>query len=144
VFRRLYGGLTEGQQQFIKFSFVGVVGFVVDAGTFYLLIHFTPLGLVTARFVSSLVFGMSATYTLNRYLTFRDRRSSAIVAEYLRFASANIVGNLLNIGTHSLLVETLQLFHAYPILGIIAGTGVGLVFNFTLSKYFVFRVAKPG
>jgi putative flippase GtrA len=143
-FRRLYDGLTEGQQQFIKFSFVGGVGFLVDAGTFYLLIHFTPLGLVTARIFSSLAFAMSATYTLNRYLTFRDRRSSTILAEYLRFASANIVGNLLNIGTHSVLVETLPLFHAYPILGIIAGTAVGLVFNFTLSKYFVFRAVKPG
>ncbi|HTJ63763.1 MAG TPA: GtrA family protein [Alphaproteobacteria bacterium] len=144
MFKRLYSGLTEGQRQFIKFSFVGGIGFLVDAGTFYLLIRFTPLGLVSGRVVSSLVFGMSATYTLNRYLTFRDRRSSAVLSEYLRFASANIVGNLLNIGTHSLLVETLPLFHAHPILGIVAGTAVGLVFNFTLSKYFVFRAAKPG
>jgi putative flippase GtrA len=142
VFRQLYDGLTEGQQQFIKFSVVGGVGFLVDAGTFHLLIHFTPLGLVTARIFSSLVFGMSATYMLNRYLTFRNQRSGNIVAEYLRFAGANIVGNLLNIGTHSVLVETLPLFHRLPILGIIAGTAVGLVFNFTGSKYFVFRAAK--
>jgi putative flippase GtrA len=36
----------------------------------------------------------------------------------------------------------LALFHRLPILGIVAGTAVGLVFNFTGSKYFVFRPVK--
>jgi putative flippase GtrA len=142
VFDRLYRGLSEGQQQFLKFSFVGGIGFITDAGTFTLLTKLGGLDLVTGRVISSLVFGMTATYLLNRYLTFRRHRSGSIFREYLRFAAANIVGNLLNIGTHALLVENLALFHRMPILGIIAGTAVGLVFNFTGSKYFVFRSTK--
>jgi putative flippase GtrA len=142
AFSRLYDGLSEGQQQFLKFSFVGGIGFVTDAGTFTVLTKLVGLDLVTGRVISSLVFGMTATYLLNRYLTFRSQRSGSIVREYLRFAAANIVGNLLNIGTHALLVENLALFHRLPILGIVAGTAVGLVFNFTGSKYFVFRPSK--
>jgi putative flippase GtrA len=142
AFRALYDGLSEGQRQFLKFSFVGGVGFVVDAGTFTILTKLAGLDLVTARVLSSLVFGMTATYLLNRYVTFRAQRSGSIFREYLRFAAANIIGNLLNIGTHALLVENLALFHRLPILGIVAGTAVGLVFNFTGSKYFVFRPAK--
>jgi putative flippase GtrA len=142
AFRALYDGLSEGQQQFLKFSFVGGVGFVTDAGTFTILTKLLGLDLITGRVISSLVFGMSATYLLNRYLTFRRQRSGSILKEYMRFAAANIVGNLLNIGTHALLVENLALFHRLPILGIVAGTAVGLVFNFTGSKYFVFRAAK--
>jgi len=164
AFSRLYDGLSEGQQQFLKFSFVGGVGFVTDAGTYTVMTKLLGLDLVIAqlisshvlsmtsvssliglfvtRGISSLIFGMSATYLLNRYLTFRNQRSGSILSEYLRFAMANIIGNLLNIGTHALLVENLALFHRWPILGIVVGTAVGLVFNFTGSKYFVFRAGK--
>ena len=137
--KRLYDRLTEGQQQFLKFSFVGGVGFVVDAGTFSVLTKYLGFDLVTGRVVSSLIFGMTATWLLNRYLTFRNQRGGSIGGQYLRFAMANIIGNVLNIGTHSVLVETIGFFHRTPLLGIVAGTAVGLVFNFTGSKYFVFR-----
>jgi putative flippase GtrA len=140
--KRLYSDLSKGKQQFLKFSFVGGMGFLVDAGTFLVLTKYIGLDLVTGRVISSLVFGMTTTWLLNRYLTFRDQRGGSILGQYLRFAAANIVGNLLNIGTHALLVESIPLFHSYPILGIVAGTFVGLIFNFTGSKYFVFRSPK--
>jgi putative flippase GtrA len=139
LLERIYKGLTEGQRQFLKFSFVGGIGFLVDAGTFTVLTRYLAFGLVTGRVVSSLVFGMTATWLLNRNLTFRDRRGGSILSQYLRFAAANIIGNLLNIGVHAVLVENIGLFHRIPVLGIVAGTAVGLAFNFTGSKYFVFR-----
>ena len=105
LLKRLYDARPEGQRQFLKFAFVGGVGFIVDAGTFFLMTHYLGLGLVIARVISSLVFGMTSTWLLNRYLTFRDRRGGSMLAQYLRFATANIIGNLLNIGTHALLVE---------------------------------------
>ena len=141
--KRIYDGLSEGQQQFLKFSMVGGVGFVVDAGTFFVLTHYLGGGLVSSRFVSSLVFGMTTTFLLNSALTFRGQGNGSVFSRYLRFAAANIVGNLLNVGTHAVLVENLSLFHRIPLLGVVAGTFVGLIFNFTGSKYFVFRQATP-
>jgi putative flippase GtrA len=141
--RRIYDRLPEGQQQFLKFSMVGGVGFAVDAGTFFILTHYLGGGLVSSRFVSSLIFGMTTTFVLNSYLTFRGHGSGSVFNRYLRFAAANIIGNLLNVGTHAVLVENLALFHRLPLLGVVAGTFVGLIFNFTGSKYFVFRPASP-
>jgi len=141
--RRLYDRLTLGQRQFLKFSMVGGVGFVVDAGTYYMLTHYLGGGLVSSRFVSSLVFGMTTTFVLNNFLTFRGQGSGSIFSRYVKFATANIIGNLLNIGTHAVLVENLALFHRIPLLGVVAGTFVGLIFNFVGSKYFVFRQATP-
>ena len=138
---RFYGRLTVGQQQFLKFSMVGGVGFVVDAGTYFILTHYLGGGLVTSRFVSSLVFGMTATFLLNNFVTFRGHGSGSLLSRYVKFATANIIGNLLNVGTHATLIENLDLFHRTPMLGVIAGTFVGLIFNFTGSKYFVFRSA---
>jgi putative flippase GtrA len=141
--KRIYDGLSEGQRQFLKFSMVGGVGFTVDAGTYFVMTHYLGGGLDSSRFVSSLIFGMTTTFFLNRYLTFRGQGSGSLFNQYLRFAAANIVGNLLNIGTHVALVENLALFHRIPLLGVVAGTFVGLIFNFTGSKYFVFRQATP-
>jgi len=141
--RRLYDRLTLGQRQFLKFSMVGGVGFVVDAGTYYMLTHYLGGGLVSSRFVSSLVFGMTTTFVLNNFLTFRGQGSGSIFSRYVKFATANIIGNLLNIGTHAVLVENLALFHRIQLLGVVAGTFVGLIFNFVGSKYFVFRQATP-
>jgi putative flippase GtrA len=140
--KQLYDRLTLGQQQFVKFSMVGGVGFVVDAGTYFVMTHYLGGGLVSSRFVSSLIFGMSTTFALNSLLTFRGHGSGSILNRYIKFAAANIIGNLLNVGTHAVLVENLALFHRIPLLGVVAGTFVGLVFNFTGSKYFVFKSAS--
>jgi putative flippase GtrA len=140
--KQIYDRLTLGQQQFVKFSMVGGVGFVVDAGTYYVMTHYLGGGLVSSRFISSLVFGMTTTFALNSLLTFRGHGSGSIVSRYIKFATANIIGNLLNVGTHAVLVENLALFHLIPLLGVVAGTFVGLIFNFTGSKYFVFKSAN--
>lgn len=139
---RLYGRLTPGQQQFLKFSIVGGVGFTVDAGTFFIITHYLGGGPISSRFVSSFVFGMTATFLLNNFFTFRGHGSGSIFSRYIKFATANVIGNLLNVGTHAVLVENVELFHRTPLLGVVAGTFVGLVFNFTGSKYFVFRSAS--
>lgn len=137
--QRLYLSLPRGAQQFFKFGIVGGVGFVVDAGSLTLLTSYGGLDPVTARVISMFVLGMTTTWLLNRSFTFRDQRGGSVLTEYLRFAGANAIGNSLNFGIHAALVETLPLFHAYPVLGAVVGTAVGLVFNFTSSKYFVFR-----
>jgi putative flippase GtrA len=139
---RLYGRLTLGQQQFLKFSMVGGVGFVVDAGTYFVMTHSLGGDLIISRFISALVFGMTATFLLNNFVTFRGHGSGSLLSRYIKFAAANIIGNLLNIGTHAVLVENLALFHRIPVLGVVVGTFVGLIFNFTGSKYFVFRSAR--
>jgi putative flippase GtrA len=139
MLKRLYLGLPLGQRQFLKFAIVGTLGFVVDAGTLYLMTHYAGMDRWTAGLISTFVFGMTWTWLLNRFFTFRDQRSRNIVAEYLRFASANIVGNLLSVGTYSLLTAVVPLFATYPVLAKAGGVAVGLAVNFTGSKYFAFR-----
>ncbi len=139
MFERVYRRLPRGQQQFLKFSFVGGVGFLVDTGTLSILRRGFGIDPVVARLVSEFAVAMTVTWLLNRSLTFRDQRAGSIWTEYLRFAAANSIGNLLNFAVHSILVESVGLFVRIPELGIVVGSTVGLIFNFTGSKYFVFR-----
>jgi putative flippase GtrA len=141
MLRRLYLGLPEGQRQFLKFCLVGGIGFLVDSGTYWTLIRGLGVDPGYAGFLSIFVFGMTTTWLLNRSLTFRDRRGGRVWAEYLRFAAANGIGNSLNWGIRTVLVDAIPLFHRLPVLGVIAGTAIGLIFNFTSAKYFVFRKA---
>jgi putative flippase GtrA len=141
--RRIYDGLTEGQRQFLKFCVVGGIGFVVDTGTLSILMRAFGADPVKGRLISQFVFGMTTTFFLNRSLTFRDKRGDSILVQYLRFALANGIGNLLNFGTHAVLVDNVAFFQRIPEMGIVAGTAVGMMFNFAGSKYFVFRQAAP-
>lgn len=142
LLERLYDGLTEGQRQFLKFCVVGGIGFVVDTGSLSILTRGFGIGPVVGRIISQFGFGMTTTFLLNRSLTFRDKRGDSLLAQYLRFALANSVGNVLNFGTHALLVANVGFFERVPEMGIVVGTAIGLIFNFVGSKYFVFR-AEP-
>ena len=141
MIQQLFQRIPLAHRQFIIFCSVGLVGFMVDAGSLSVLKRGVGLDPVIARIISEFVIAMTVTWQLNRNLTFRDRRDQPLWQEYLRFAMANGVGNLANLGTYTVLVKTVALFSRFPELATLVGTGVGVAFNFTGSKYFVFRRA---
>lgn len=135
---------SSTRSQFLRFALVGAVGFVVDE-TMLALMH-GGLGLhpLLARVISILT-AMSFTWWGNRVLTFHTHAAqgpAAILREWLRFVAANAVGALINYGAFAALLRTAPapLDNAY--LAAAIGVGVGLVFNFTLSRIFVFRAHR--
>jgi len=52
---------------------------------------------------------------------------------------ANALGAAVNYATFTLLVRFAPALLSNPLLATAIGVGVGLIFNFTLSKRFVFR-----
>ena len=139
---KLFQLIPPAHRQFIAFCIVGGVSFVVDTGSFSILYREVGLDRVTARVISIFVIAMTGSWLMNRSITFRDRRDQPLWQEYLRFAAVNSIGNLANFATHAALVETVPLFIRIPELAIVVGTVVGVTFNFTGSKYFVFRRAE--
>jgi putative flippase GtrA len=124
---------------FVKFSLVGVVGFVIDSGVLVLLLMagLDPLG---GRVCSYLV-AASGTWYCNRRFTFRDRRSAAGTRQWLGFLAANSIGAMVNYGTFAALVLTVPTVAVHPVIGVAAGSIMGLACNFTLSRALVFRAA---
>ena len=141
MIQQLFQRISPAHRQFIAFCFVGGIGFLVDTGSFSILNRGFGLDRITARVISEFAIAMTGSWLLNRSITFRDRRDQPLWQEYLRFAAANSVGNFANLLVHSVLVETVPFFIRIPELAIVVGTGVGVIFNFTGSKYFVFRRA---
>ena len=88
---------------------------------------------------------MTFTWWGNRTMTFAAHAATGlrgIFHEWLRFVAANGLGAIVNYTTYA----TLHAFAPAPFdnkyLALAAGVGVGLIFNFTLSKTLVFRAHR--
>lgn len=121
--------------QLWRFSVVGVVAFVVNAGLVELLVTMT--GPVWAQCIA---FPVAATvaWQLNRRYTFA---SSGLPPrqEWIRYILANGVGWLINNSTYLGLVLTVPLIADRPSLAVAAGSIAGLAINFLSSRHFVFN-----
>lgn len=139
MLQKAFRRLPIAHRQFVAFCSVGLVGLAVDTGSLSVLNRGLGLDRITARVISEFAIAMTVTWLLNRSVTFRDRRDQPLWQEYLRFAAVNGIGNLANLGVYTALVESVAIFGRVPELATLVGTAVGVIFNFTGSKYLVFR-----
>ena len=130
--------------QFMKFSLVGTIGFIVDAGVLYLMMYLAGLDPFLGRLVSFLA-AASATWLLNRIYTFKGRSTGPRTGQWARFVMANAVGWIINYGVYSALLLTSDFFYGIPVLAVAIGSLSGLAFNFTVSRKFIFNksIAQP-
>ncbi|MGP8231318.1 MAG: GtrA family protein [Methylovirgula sp.] len=125
------------RREIFLFAIVGVVGFLVDAGVFQLLVGW--LGLYFAR-VWSFLCAACTTWSLNRARTFRDRRSGRTpAAELAIYLSLMLGGGGINYAVYAAMVHNIPFVRIHPVLGIACGSLAGLAFNFASSRQFLFR-----
>jgi putative flippase GtrA len=131
------------QSRFLRFALVGSGGFVVSEIVLWLALHVAGLGKYSGWLVCFLV-AVTFTWWGNRTLTFRaEAARRGLLREWAVFVVANSLGAAANFGTYFVLVTFLPWPLGDPQIAIAAGTIVGLVFNFTASKRFVFRGRSP-
>ena len=122
-------------RQFLSFSLVGAIGFIVDSSVLYLGLEL-GLGLRWGRVVSYLV-AVTATWALNRHFTFGASRRRPLV-EWARFATTQLAGATVNLGTYFALIAASGFIARFPVLGVAAGSLAGLAVNFIVARAFVF------
>ena len=127
---------------YLRFGLVGASGFVVDETVLTILHYGIGIDRYSARAVSIFC---AATFTWwgNRNLTFAEHAATgglgALAHEWLKFMLANGIGAVANYSAYTLLVSFAPYPFDNPLVATALGVAVGLVFNFTLSKRFVFR-----
>jgi putative flippase GtrA len=77
--------------RFLRFATVGIIGAVVDFGTFNLLTSFAGMTAVLAS-VFSFIAAIISNFTWNRYWTYPDSRTKPITRQVLQFSLVSIVG----------------------------------------------------
>ena len=123
----------------IRFGLVGAAGYFVNAAALWLVLNLLPLDKYTS-YVPAFLVAVTFTWWGNRVLTFHEHAAREnLLVEWARFVAANLVGFFANWALYSALV----VFAPHPLNNVfvaqIAGTLFGMIFNFTLSKKFVFR-----
>jgi putative flippase GtrA len=128
-------------RQFLKFGFVGCIGFVVDTSVLYAAIGLAGLGPYLSRVLSYLS-AATATWYLNRIITFADRRSDKPGREWLRFLLVNASGGTVNYLTYVTYLRMTSATGIHPMIGVALGSCAGLVVNFLLSRRLVFSGSR--
>ncbi|MFC7290831.1 GtrA family protein [Hirschia litorea] len=123
--------------KFIGFGLVGAAGFVVDLTALTFALAFVDE--VSAR-VFSFLCAVTATYSLNRYFVFAEEaRDLSWLRGFVKFFVSNSLGGAANFATYLALLKFQPILEWTPQLALVAGTLVGLAFNFTLTVLFVFK-----
>ena len=126
--------------QLFRFCVVGAAAFLVDASIVQLLVVGHGWNPYAGRAVSYLAAATTA-WLLNRRFTF-GAGSDPIHHEYAKYLVLNTAGGLVNYGTYAAMVLTWDAVRQHPVLGVAAGSIAGLVVNFALNRWLVFR-RKP-
>lgn len=77
--------------RFFRFAVVGIIGAVVDFGTFNLLTSFAGLSAVLAS-IFSFIAAIINNFTWNRYWTYPDSRSKPLGRQLIQFSTVSILG----------------------------------------------------
>lgn len=124
-------------QQFIRFSIIGAIGFIIDVTSLYLAMHFLGLGLYSGRLFSYII-AASCTWALNRLFTFDSHPDDKKIKQWGKFLLINTLGGSVNYLTYALLVSQFNLFNTYPALAVALGTIPSLIINFSASRKWIF------
>ena len=124
--------------ELFRFGCVGVIGLAVNIGvldTYLVLAGDRPYsGEVVAFLVA-----VTATWWCNRQFTFREHVRAPRLKQWAHFMMINSTGALANYATYVTLVATVPLCRAHPELAVAAGSVVGLGFNYSGARRFVFK-----
>jgi putative flippase GtrA len=127
-------------RQMVAFAAVGTVGFLVDAGMLTLLSSGFGADVYLSR-AFSFTSAVLVTWLLNRSLVFkiRPRPPREKGRELGSYFIVQTGGALLNLATFAALIWLFPGLRAIPVLPLAAGAVLGLVFNFSGSRAWVFE-----
>lgn len=130
-------------RQLLLFCVAGALGFLVDASVVSLLVNVLDWNPYLGRLVSFLC-AVVATFVFNRRYTFGRTSSKPLWRQWSEYLLAMTGGFAVNYGAYAVLVHQLALVREWPVLGVAAGSVLGLAVNFVSARYWVFRRRGPG
>jgi len=123
--------------QFIKFAIIGCINTSVDFAVYIGLTRFAPFFEDQIYLANACAFIVAATLSFfaNRTWTF-GQTTRPRVSEAIKFYSTTGTGFLLNT---SILFIFVSVLNSYDLLGKVVATGVTMMWNFLLNKFWVFK-----
>ena len=100
--RRIGGGKAREVERFIKFAFIGLLGFIIDFGALFLLQSTLlppvnalnerlPVNVALATSIS-FILAVTSNYTWNRFWTYPDSRTYSVRRQLAQFTLVSVIG----------------------------------------------------
>ncbi|GAA0551333.1 dolichol-phosphate mannosyltransferase [Rhizomicrobium palustre] len=135
----LLSKMTNGHldPRFIFFAIVGATGIAVNLIIFYLALLLWPAASFEVAKAVATGVAMTSNFLLNNSLTYRDRRLKGLglVRGFIGFCVFGAIGAFTDIGLAS------QLHHQHEVWWVagLAGSIVGVLWNYAMSSMFIWR-----
>lgn len=126
--------------QFRRFSVVGIVGFLVDAGILTILMKMEYSSIV-ARSVS-FPSAVTVTWLLNKAWSFSDSGPPRPNG-YVAYIVIQMIGAGINFSIFVFILWVWPFWSAWPIAPLAVAAAASLIFNFTMSRRHAFGQANP-
>ncbi|MGV6474949.1 MULTISPECIES: GtrA family protein [Azotobacter] len=124
-------------REIVLFGVSGAFGFLVDTAVLYMLKG--PIGPFYGRIFSFLA-AVLTTWLLNRYFTFRERKSGLSTRrEFVAYLLLMLIGGGVNYGVYAWLIVSSPFASQYPVVGVAAGSLAGMFVNLVNSRYLLYR-----
>ena len=129
VARRIGGKKAKEVERFIKFAFIGLLGFLIDFGILFILQSSVfppvndlqerlPLNVAIATTIS-FILAVSSNYTWNRLWTYPDSRSYSIRRQLAQFATVSVIGWI---------ARTIWITASYTVFGLLSTAAIRAIF----------------
>jgi len=128
---------------FFKFIIVGAIGFIVD-GSLLLMLSHLGLSLTISRLLSFSI-AVSCTWALNKKWTFDSEDESTTKSNIKRkilYIAFQCVGAAINFFVFVFLTKKIVLMQSNPLMPFTMASGLAMVFNYSTSKFIVFKSRK--
>jgi len=126
-------------RRLLKFALVGGIGFIADAATFALCFYLLEVPLISSRLISFVV-AATVTWFGNRTFTFASQ-DSALAKQWLKFMGSACISAIPNFLSFKAVLLTLGESGVIPMVALVVGVLVGMVSNYLLSSFWVFKKA---
>lgn len=131
----------------IKFMIIGFSGIIVNFIVLYICVYLLHIN-ANVSFAIGIFVSMTTNYWFNRIWTFKS--TGPFIKEYIKYIVSNSIGSLIQWVTSTLLLDLFLNWNflnlkliiiTIPSLFIASSIGIllGFVFNFILSKFYVFN-----
>ena len=122
--------------KFMKFCIVGAIGLLTNLSIFYITTNYIKLDINFSAIIAFLVSNLQ-NYIVNSKWTFIKANKKISFKRYLKYLSSYLFGLAVNLVILNVIV--ILFGDIYKFLGQILAIIVATIFNFKLSKYFVFN-----
>jgi putative flippase GtrA len=142
---------TKERNRFLKFALVGTFGAVIDFGVMNLLSHFTDISLVYAGTIS-FVCAVISNFIWNRYWTYPESRSRALLSQLGMFFLVNTAGVAIRIPILHFVEPPMMRFFEAPLhishssaefyaknLTLAIAVGIVMLWNFFVNRYWTYN-----